>query len=342
MRRRRARGGEFSTMADVARRAGVSTASVSRVLNSPDQVSGALRQRVEDAVADLGYVRHGAARALAARRSHTIGAIVPTLGTAIFAAGVEALQRRLDTLGHALLVAHSQNDPDVEIRQLRTLLERGVDGVVLVGHKHRAELFRLLAQTRTPYVCTYTFRRDGHPCVGFDHAQAMADPIRHLVALGHRRFGIVTTPTRDNDRIAQRLRGAVVALRRQRRGAPVVIEAPYTIRDGRLALRALMARAPDTTAVVCTTDIHAAGVVAEARLMRLDIPGRLSVTGFDDLAIAADLEPPLTTIRVPAEEIGTRAAELIVAHVLGREAETHVKLSTVLTTRVSTGPAPAA
>lgn len=340
MRRRRTRTGSYSTMADVARKAGASTASVSRVLNTPDQVSAELRRRVESAVRVLRYVRHGAARALAARRSHTIGAIVPTLGAAIFATGVEALQRRLDALGHALLVAHSQNDPAIELRQLRTLLERGVDGIVLVGHRHRPELFRLLAETETPYVCTYTFGGGRHPCVGFDHAKAMAILVRHLSELGHRRFGVITSPTRDNDRIAQRLQGAIVALQAAGHRAPVQIEAPYTIRDGRIALRALLARAPETTAVICTTDIHAVGVVAEARVLGLDVPTRLSVTGFDDLALAADLEPPLTTIRVPAEEIGEHAAEMLVARVLGRTAPQTIKLTVALSARASTGPAP--
>lgn len=341
MRRRRERTSSYSTMADVARRAGASTASVSRVLNTPDQVSPDLRRRVESAVRALRYVRHGAARALAARRSHTIGAIVPTLGAAIFATGVEALQRRLDALGHALLVAHSQNDPAIELRQLRTLLERGVDGIVLVGHRHRPELFRLLAETDTPYVCTYTFGGGRHPCVGIDHAKAMAILVEHLTGLGHRRFGIITSPTRDNDRIAQRLQGALDALAAADLPTPEVVEAPYTIRDGRVALRTLRARVPETTAVICTTDIHAVGVIAEARVLGLDVPAQLSVTGFDDLALAADLEPPLTTIRVPAEEIGERAAEMLVARVLGRAVPQTVRLEVALSARASTGPAPA-
>ena len=141
---------------------------------------------VESAVAELRYVRHGQARALAARRSHTIGAIVRTLGVGIFAAGVEALQRRLDMLGHSLVVASLQFDPQIELRQLRILLERGIDGVVLVGHRHRADLHRLLEQTATPYVCTYSYGKGRHPCVGFDHAEAIGHGVDFLAQLGHR------------------------------------------------------------------------------------------------------------------------------------------------------------
>jgi LacI family transcriptional regulator len=340
MRRRTTRNGRFSTMADVARQAGVSTASVSRVLNDPAQVSPKLRQRVENAVAKLHYVRDGAARALAARRSSTIGAVVPALGAAIFAAGVEGLQRRLDQLGHSLLVASSNFDLDVELRQARTLLERGVDGIVLVGHRHRRELFNLLAQTRTPYVFTYTYAGGRHPCVGFDQGAAMRGPVDLLAGLGHRRFAIVTTPTRENDRIAARVAGAQARILALDLPEPPIFEMPFAFAAGRDALRALLRDAPSTTAVLCTTDVHATGVLAEARRLAIDVPDRLSVTGFDDLEMSAEMEPPLTTIRVPAREIGERAADLLIARVQGRAAVPHVALDVAFTVRGSTGRAP--
>jgi LacI family transcriptional regulator len=300
-------------MADVARRAGVSTASVSRVLNDPEQVSAKLRERVEAAVSKLRYVRDGAARALAARRSRTIGAIVPTLGVGIFAAGVEALQRRLDQLGHSLLVASSQFDPDVELRQARALLERGVDGIALVGHRHRAELLRLLAETHTPYVFTYTYAGGRQPCVGFDHGVAIGRAVDLLVELGHRRFGIITSPTRDNDRITQRLEGARARIAKLKLPKPVVIEAPYGVSDGRGALRALLHEAPATTAVVCTTDVHAMGVLAEARALGIEVPAR---------------------------DIGERAADMLVTQATGGPAGSHVAIPVTLTVRGSTGRAP--
>ncbi len=340
--RRRARrhgGSTSSTMADVAAHAAVSTASVSRVLNDPDQVSAELRARVESAVAELRYVRHGPARALAARRSHTIGAIVPTLGVGIFAIGVEALQRRLDMLGHSLVVASSQFDPQIELRQLRTLLERGIDGVVLVGHRHRADLHRLLEQTATPYVCTYSHGKGSHPCVGFDHAEAIGRGVDLLAQLGHRRFGIITIPTRDNDRMTQRLRGAVARIAMRGLPKPAIVEAPYSIADGRSALRAIRQQARGLTAILCTTDVHAIGVIAEARAQKLDVPGELSITGFDDLEIAAELDPPLTTIHVPAREIGEHAAEMLVARVRGRDTPAIIEVKATLVVRGSTGPA---
>lgn len=327
-------------MIDVARQAGVSTASVSRAINNPHKVSAIMLARIESVLGELGYVPHGPARALAGRRSFAIGAVVPTLGVGIFAAGVEAMQQRLETHGHALLVANSRYDSELEARQVRTLLARGVDGIALVGHQHRPEVLALIAQAAIPYVCLYTYRPGPHPCVGIDQAAATRRIVDFLVDLGHRRFGVISNPTRDNDRIAGRVAGVLDACRRHGLPTPMILEVPYTVGDGRIALRTILERAPDVTAITCTTDLHAFGALAEARARGLAIPGRLSITGFDDLDLAAEVEPPLTRICVPAREIGERAADLLVASVAGRPVPDHLELGTTLTVRSSTGPAP--
>ena len=147
----------MATLGDVARRAGVSAASVSRVLNHPAKVSQEVRDRVMPAMGEFGYVRDGAARALASRHSLTIGNVVPTLGIGIFAAGVAALQRRLEEFGYQLLVAASDYDEAKEARQVRSLIERGVDGIALVGQRHAPEVYQLLRSRKLPYVNTYQF-----------------------------------------------------------------------------------------------------------------------------------------------------------------------------------------
>src|ERR1700719_2084535 len=183
----------MATLGDVARRAGVSAASVSRVLNYPAKVSPGVRERVMRAMGELGYIRDGAARALASRQSLTIGNVVPTLGIGIFAAGVAALQRRLDEFGYQLLVAASDYDEAKEVRQVRALIERGVDGIALVGQRHHAEIYELLRARKLPYVNTYQFDgRSPHPSIGFDNRTGTFALTRHLIDLGHREFGIVT------------------------------------------------------------------------------------------------------------------------------------------------------
>jgi len=160
----------MATLGDVARRAGVSAASVSRVLNYPAKVSPEVREHVMRAMGELGYVRDGAARALASRHSLTIGNVVPTLGIGIFAAGVAALQRRLEEFGYQLLVAASDYDEAKEARQVRALIERGVDSIALVGQRHAPEIYQLLRSRKLPYVNTYQFDgQNPHPCIGFDN-----------------------------------------------------------------------------------------------------------------------------------------------------------------------------
>src|SRR5216683_4103676 len=151
----------MATLGDVARRAGVSAASVSRVLNHPAKVSPAVRERIMRAMGGLGYVRDGAARALASRHSLTIG----NVGIGIFAAGVAALQRRLEEFGYQLLVAASDYDEVKEARHVRALIERGVDGIALVGQRHAPEVYQLLRSRKLPYVNTYQFDgQNPHPC----------------------------------------------------------------------------------------------------------------------------------------------------------------------------------
>jgi LacI family transcriptional regulator len=332
----------MATLGDVARRAGVSAASVSRVLNHPTKVSSPVRDRVSRAMRELGYIRDGAARALASRHSLTIGHVVPTLGIGIFAAGVEALQRRLEEFGYQLLVAASDYDEAKEARQVRALIERGVDGVALVGHRHAPEVYQLLQSRNLPYVNTYEFDgKNPHPCVGLDNRAGAFDLTRYLVDLGHREVGIITASPSLNDRIAARLRGILDCLdaRGIARSARHVIEVAQTIPEGRGAARALLAAHPDLTAICCTTDTLAIGALRECSALGVRVPEHVSVTGFSDLEIVSQLDPPLTTVHVPTEEIGTRIADFLLERINGGAGAMKIKLEAGVIIRQSTGPA---
>ena len=330
-------------LVDVARRAGVSTASVSRALNSPQKVSPDLRARIQDALNKLRYVPNGAARALASRRSHTIGAVVPTLSNSIFGTGVAALQQRLEEYGYTLLVANSRYDVGIETRQIRALVERGVDGLVLVGQRHRRDTYELMRKFRVPYVNTYMASKGSqHPCVGFDQRAAAARLAEYLIEMGHRRIALITYPFTNNDRIGVRVRGMRDAIARHGLVLPAdaVVEAPYTLPDGRAALRRLLKVDPSITAVMCTTDLHATGALVEAHAQGMAVPGRLSITGFDDLDASLHQDPPLTTVHIPAQEMGTRAADYLVARLRGQIVPRVMLMEAKLVIRGSTGPAP--
>ncbi len=176
-----------STLADVARLAGVSTATVSRCLNTPLTVRASVRAKVQTAITQLGYVPHGAARTLASRRSGTIGTVVPTLENSIFAKGIQSLQNRLANESGTLLVASSNYDLDHGVNEIRALVSRGVDGLMLAGINHHPEVFALLAQKSIPYVSTWSVDRRGvHPCVGFDNERVADCITQYLLDLGHR------------------------------------------------------------------------------------------------------------------------------------------------------------
>ena len=332
----------MATLGDVARRAGVSAASVSRVLNHPAKVSPEIRARVTRAMGELGYVRDGAARALASRHSLTIGNVVPTLGIGIFAAGVEAMQRRLEESGYQLLVAASLYDEKKEALQVRALIERGVEGIALVGHRHAPEVYELLSARKLPYVNTYQFDgRNPHPCIGFDNRKGAFSLTRHLVDLGHRSFGIVTAPPSLNDRIAARLKGMLDCLAGCGITAPRlhVMEVAQTIVAGRSATRALLQANPDLTAVCCTTDTLAIGALLECKALGVRVPEDVSVAGFSDLEIVAELDPPLSTVHIPADLIGTRTADFLLDRINGRAGAKKIELEATVIIRQSTGAA---
>lgn len=324
---------------DVAKRAGVSSASVSRVLNRPDSVSPQTRKRIESAMAETGFVPNWAARALASQKSRTVGAVVPTLGIAIFAAGIEALQNRLEESGHGLLIASAQYDVAKEINQVRTLVERKVDGLVLVGNEHHQALFELVEKAGIPLVTTYLHSKNSRfISVGFDNEAASRKIIRHLTELGHRDFGLITSPISQNDRIRARLEGMIKGLSEAGLSVPPerIVEVPYSIVDGRRALRQIFADGRWVSAVACTTDALAVGAVLEASQLGLKVPADLSVTGFDDLDLASQIVPPLTTIHVPADEIGRKAADLLLSKIQRKPALANIELAAELILRGST------
>lgn len=334
-------GDSASTLQDVADRAGVSTASVSRYLANPDSVQEPRRDRIRDAVAALGYIPHGAARALASRRTHTIGAIVPTLDNAIFAKGIQAFQHRLQGAGFTLFIASHDYSLEEEWKQAETLIARGVDGMMLIGSAHHPKLYERLSRMGMPYVNTWTYEAEGqHPCVGFENFDAAVRQTAYLLDIGHRHFGIVAGITRDNDRARDRLDGALSAL--QARGIAIpdamVLEAPYGISASRQAVKRLLAESRRPTALVCGNDVLAFGALLECQASGLRVPDDISIVGFDDLPLAQHIAPSLTTVHVPSEDMGRRAADYLLSVLNEETTPARTRLEANLILRNSTAP----
>jgi len=331
------------TIDDVAAAARVSTATVSRALNRPESVREELRARVGAAVARLGYVPHSGARSLMLRRTGTVGAIFPTVDNAIFAKAIDALQRRLAQGGYQLLIATSDYDVDTEMRQAVNLVTRGADALALCGFSQRPELLQFLEQRALPCVHVMVHPNPGTGiCVGFDNAGAMAKAARYLIDLGHRRVAMLAGVTLHNDRATARIEGARGALQDAGLDLPAarLVERKYTLADARDGFRELMSRSPRPTAVLCGNDVLAFGALLEAQKTGLAVPADLSIVGFDDLELARHVQPALTTVRVPAEEMWRLAADRLTTALAGESVPRETEIEVTLVVRESTGPAP--
>ncbi len=333
--------GSRPTLEHVAKQAKVSTATVSRCFNAPERVRPALRQRVRDAVEALGYTPHGAARALASHRSNTIGAVVPTLDNAIFATVIETLQQQLSAAGRTLLVASSNYDPARERDQIETLIVRGVDGLMLTGETRDPSAYDLLARRGIRYACTYVHQPDSpHPTIGFDNRRAMHMVVGYLHDLGHQAFAMIAGIADGNDRASERIAGVQEALAYHdlQLASPNLLQRPYSIQSGREALRQLMALPARPSAVVCGNDILAIGALLEAQAMGLRVPDDISITGFDDISLAREIPPGLTTIHAPLRRMGQLAADYLLDPLPTDDAVPHLELPTEMVVRGSTGP----
>lgn len=324
---------------DVARLAGVSIATVSRALSNPSRVKKETVATVLDAVSKLGYVAHGHARALASRKSFTIGAVIPSLENAIFANTIFALQKVLGERGYMLVVACTEYDLEVEVHRVRSLIERGVDGLVLTQTLHRPEIFGLLERFALPHVFTWAYDRDGRmPAVGFDHRRATAQVTRHVLDLGHRDIGVIATHTRDNKNAQERLAGVLDTLSMAGVEVPEhrIIEAPFSFKRGRNAFRRLIETGIPPTCVICLNDVLAIGAMAEAHDLGIRVPQDVSISGCEDLEIAASVTPALTTVRYPTWEMGSVAAEYMLALLEGTPPPKQCTFPSELIVRAST------
>jgi LacI family transcriptional regulator len=325
---------------DVARMAGVSVGSASRAISAPDQVRPATLAKVEAAVLALGYVRNGAARALALRRTYSIGAIFPTLNNPIYADSIQAIQQRLNARHYQLLIASHEYDRAREVASVRNFIDRGVEGLLLVGSDHDAAVFEALRIAQLPYVLMWSLdQATEHPCVGFSNQAGGALIANHLLDLGHTRLAVLGGQRASNERARLRTQGIsdAMAARGLQLADACIFEQPFTFEGGRAGLRAAMALEPRPTALLCGTDILSIGACDEARRLGIDVPGELSISGFDDISFAAMAVPALTTVRVPITEIGNRSADNLIAQIEEIDAPRHERLDIELIVRASTG-----
>lgn len=330
-------------MREVARLAEVSVATVSRTLRAPEKVTEGTRARVRGAAAQLGYIYNAAAGDVSSRRSTVLGVLVPAASNALFGETLHGIQDLAMAAGFSIIQGSTRYDEETEAKLIESLLQRRVRGLILTGVTDGLE-GRIEAIAREAGIRTVVVWEKPKPgaisYVGFDNRAAAEIATRHLIALGHRRIGLIVGPFSRIARTRHRLEGYRDALADA--GLPydpalVTERIPEPV-EGREATEALLALDNPPTAIFAASDLLAFGALRAAHVAGIRVPQDLSIVGFDDMDLASFTEPPLTTIRVDAYRIGRLAAQIIIDP--GEIKPRNYCLDSDLVIRGSTGPAP--
>jgi DNA-binding LacI/PurR family transcriptional regulator len=355
------------TIRDVAALSGVSVATVTRTFQGSSLVRPATRARVLESAERLGYRPNPIAQALATGSSQTIGVLIPSLAQAYWAEVAEVIEHRAAEQGYAVLLANSRGEPEREQAMLQTFLEKRLDGVIVgavAGDPQRwpsrpATPIVLLEWDATPQQELLEELRDGPLSrrlrrlpqetiagdwlahVSTDDAAGGALIGRALLELGHRRIAFLMGPPVRPDLL--RLLGLRTALEDAGHApAAVVSAADDTFEAGRSLAHGLLDAPAPPTALVCCSDTLAVGALRAAHELGLDVPRDVSIAGFDDIELAAYLDPPLTTVRNPMRQLGELALDLLLQGRAGETGPICRRLTGTLIERGTTGVAPTA
>lgn len=314
--RKARRKGAGVTMADVAAAAGVSMQTVSRFLRFPDTVTAETSAAIRAAIDKTHYVHNLAASHLASARSHTVAAIIPTLSASIFAETIQHLSNVLHKAGYQIFLGNTDYHADREEEVIRSLLGRRPDGLFIVGVHHSKASVDLLRRAGIPVVEGWDLTsRPIDRLVGFSNTEAIAAMVRCLAERGRRRIVFAASMRKGDSRARERRDGFVAAIRSLFPGEePRLVlgrELPLGMAAGADLLARALAEHPDADAIMFSSDVLAAGALLECARRCIDVPGRLAITGFGDFELARHLNPSLTTVAVPAAEIGRQAGRLL-------------------------------
>lgn len=310
---------DTATIRDVAAAAGVSIATVSRVLSGMDGVSPELATRVEAAAKRLGYRANRVARALRRQATQTVGLLVPDITNPFFPAVVQAVEGTLRNAGFSLLLCDAGNDVAAEAELLGNLLAHQVDGLLIsvcdrIASRHAVRL----AASHLPVVQIDRCALGGMPYVGVDQADAMAQLARHLEAQGYRRFAYIT-PHTGISTAKERLEEFMRQFQPLDPGVGTrIYTGDFSMDWGHEAAQRIISQDPMPDVIVCANDLIAVGAVQALREQRIDIPGQIAVTGFDDTVLAVATHPQLTTIRQPLGDLGREAVSMLCAAIAQR------------------------
>lgn len=324
---------------DIARAAGVSYSTVSRALNDNPRVNPETQRRIKYLAEEMGYLPSAVARGLVTRRTRTIAAVVPTISDLFFAAVTHAIEETALERGYSVILANSGGESQRELAELQALRERRVDGIILAAAHSGSRYASVLEGTDIPVVIINNVHEEHYGySVEMDNFTGSLEAMQHLLGLGHRRIAYITGPGEEWDNL-ERLRGYKQTLLAH--NLPI---APDLIAGGGVepqqgleAARLLLALPSPPTAIFCYNDTVALGAIRAAHIAGLRIPRDLSIVGFDDIALSAYFEPPLTTMAQPKKEMGDQAVQMLLNLLNGNPVENCV-LPGHLVIRESTAP----
>jgi LacI family transcriptional regulator len=328
---------------DVARTAGVSTATVSHVINNTKYVSDATREKVVRAIKQCNYYTNAHARTLASGRSNIIGLLVSDISNPFFPELVKSIEDAAFESGYNIILVNTNYDAGRAADYVRRLIELKVAGVALMTTEFDFQLIDELAARKVPVVLHNVGRTGVHMSdVLVDYASGIDEAIKHLVELGHTRMAHIAGPSRFRSAIIRR-EAFLESFKRYLPGMPepAVYEGDFKFAGGRQAAEKILENESLPTAVVVANDMMALGAMQEFRQAGLEIPKDISIIGFDDITFAALAEPPLTTVCSPRAEIGRKAIEALMATIKhsGVSGEV-VRVQTYLVSRGTTAPPP--
>ncbi|GBH26977.1 LacI family DNA-binding transcriptional regulator [Burkholderia vietnamiensis] len=303
-------------MSDVARLAGVSKMTVSRVL-AGHSVAADTRERVCRAIDQLGYVADAAAGALSSGRSEFVAVLVPSLSSSNFSDTVRGLTDALEPHGLQLLLGDTDYDLEREERLVRSMLRHQPRCVALTGAQHTDATRKLLARSAIPVVEMWDLpTRPIDTAVGFSNVRAARAMVRHLAERGYRRIGFLGGASELDRRGLDRLKGYQAEIKALALGEPRVVrlgDSPITMSHGGPAMAALLDKWPDTDAVMCVSDMSAFGAIMECHRRGLAVPADIAVAGFGNFEVATCCHPTITTVSVDAYGIGLPTGEALLA-----------------------------
>ncbi|MGC9311626.1 MAG: LacI family DNA-binding transcriptional regulator [Sediminispirochaetaceae bacterium] len=328
------------TMKDVAKAAGVSVMTVSRVINNKEYIAAETREKVEAALKKLNYKPNINARTLVTKKTDFLGLIVPDIANPFFSDLVKAAENIARNRGYSVILGDSGGDPAVEEEYIEAFRGRMCDAIILIAPRVEDEVIRELNHTIPLVLVDRQIPDDDIIQVTVDNKYGALSAVEHLIGLGHRRIGFIMGPKNVPNAYLRR-EGYIEALRRH--DIPVdeelIVQGDFNRETGARAFEVFNGLSDRPTAVFGSNDLMAFGFIQKAKEARYSIPRDFSVVGFDDIFLCALMEPPMTTVRYPIVEMGVVAIQDILNSLESKEtARLKSKLKHTLIVRQSTAP----